>query len=63
MTNDETSSPAVSLEAMMLSCAIDAKKGRNIAVTDILRAFLHADMDQDVHMLLEGENFRANCQT
>jgi len=39
---------------MLLSCAIDAKEGRYIAVTDIPGAFLHADMDQDIHMLLEG---------
>jgi len=52
MTKTETSSPTVSLEAMMLSCAIDAKEGRCAAVTDIPGAFLHADMDQDIHMLL-----------
>jgi len=38
----------------MLSFAIDAKEGRYFAVTDIPGAFLHADMDQDIHMLLEG---------
>jgi len=38
----------------MLSCAIYAKEGRYVAVTDIPGAFLHADMNQDVHMLLEG---------
>ena len=50
----ETNLPTVSLEAMMLSCAIDAKEGRHVPVTDIPRAFIHADMDHDVHMLLEG---------
>ena len=54
MTKTETSSPTVSLEASMLSCAIDTKEGRHVAVTDIPGAFLHAVMDQDVHMLLEG---------
>ena len=54
MTKTETSSPMVSLEAMMLSCAIDAREGRYVTVTDIPGAFLHADMNQDVHMLLEG---------
>jgi len=53
-TKAETSSPTMSLEAMMLSCAIDTKEGRHIAVTDIPGAFLHGDMDQDVHMLLDG---------
>jgi len=54
MTKTETSLPTVSLEASMLSCAIDTKEGRHVAVTDIPGAFLHAVMDQDVHMLLEG---------
>ena len=54
MTKTETSSPTISLEAIMLSCAIDTKEGRRVAVTDIPGEFLHADMDQDVHMLLEG---------
>jgi len=53
-TKAETSSPTVSLEAMMMSCAIDAREGRHVAVTDIPGAFLHADMEDDVHMLLEG---------
>jgi len=36
MTKTETSLPTISLEAMMLSCAIDAKEGRHVTVTDIL---------------------------
>ena len=48
-TKAETSSPTVSLEAMMMSCAIDAREGRHVAVTDIPGAFLHADMEEDVH--------------
>ena len=39
----------------MLSCAIDAKEGRYVAVTDIPGAFLHADIEGIVHMVLEGE--------
>ena len=39
----------------MLSCAIDAKEGRYVVVTDIPGAFLHADMDEDMHMILEGK--------
>ena len=44
----------MSLEAMMMSCAIDAREGRHMAVTDIPGAFLHSDIEDDVHMLLEG---------
>jgi len=38
----------------MISCAIDAREGRHVAVMDIPGAFLHADMEEDMHMLLEG---------
>jgi len=44
----------MSLEAMTISCAIDTKEGRYVVVTDIPGAFLHADMDETIHMLLEG---------
>jgi len=38
----------------MLSCAIDAKENRYVVVSDIPGAFLHADMEYNVQMLLEG---------
>jgi len=44
----------MSLEAMMLSCTIDAKEGRYVIVTDVPGAFLHADLEDEVHMRLEG---------
>jgi len=46
--------PTVSLEAMMMSCAFNSKKNRYFAVTNILGAFLHADREEEVHVLLEG---------
>jgi len=45
---------SVSLEAMMMSCANNAKEGRYVVVIYILSTFLHAYMDQDIHILLEG---------
>ena len=54
-TKEEASSPTVSLEALMLSCAIDAKETRYVAIKDVPGAFLHADMEGIVHMMLEGE--------
>jgi len=39
---------------MLLTCVTDEKEGRYIEVTDIPGAFLHEDMEQDIHMLLEG---------
>ena len=40
---------------MMMSCTIDAKENRHVAIADIPGAFLHADMDEEVYMLLEGK--------
>ena len=57
-TISDTSSPTVSLEAMMMSCAIDAKENRYVAIADIPGAFLHADMDEEVYMLLEQDKKR-----
>jgi len=39
---------------MMLSCTIDAKENRYVIVSDIPGALLHADMEDNIHMLLEG---------
>lgn len=50
----DTSLPTVSLEAMMMACAINAKESRYIAVTNIPGAFLDADMEEEVNILLEG---------
>jgi len=39
----------------MMSCSIDTKEGRCDVVRDITRAFLQADMQDTVHMVLEGK--------
>jgi hypothetical protein len=44
----------VSIEALLLSCVIDAKEKRDVATVDIPGAFMQADMDKLVHMRLEG---------
>ena len=38
-----------------MSCAIDTKENRYVAVANIPGAFLHADMEEEVHMLLKGK--------
>ena len=38
-------SPIVSLEALLLTCVIDATEGRDVATADISEAFLQADMN------------------
>jgi hypothetical protein len=39
----------------MLSCIIDAMERRDIATVDIPGAFMQADMDETVHVKLEGK--------
>ena len=38
----------------MLSCIIDAMEGRNVATVDIPGAFMQADMNGTVHMIIKG---------
>ena len=39
----------------MLSCTIDAKEGRDVGIVDIPIVFMQVDMDDTVHMKLEGK--------
>jgi hypothetical protein len=50
---EESTSPTVSIEALMLSIAIDAKEKRHVATCDVEGAYLHADMTDTVHMVFE----------
>lgn len=62
MTNEEAIYPTMSLEALMLLRAIDAKENRCVAETEIPGAFLHVDMEGIVHMVLEGEIAKLNIK-
>jgi hypothetical protein len=53
-SKEETSSPPVAIEALLFSCIIDAKEGRDVATADIPGAFMQTDMVDTVHMVLEG---------
>ena len=46
--------PTVSTESVMLKATIDALEGRDVAVADIPGAYLSADMDNEVHLVLRG---------
>ena len=50
----DTTSPTVSTEVVMLTATIDALEGRDMAVLDILGAYLSADMDNKVHVVFRG---------
>jgi hypothetical protein len=53
-TKEDTSAPTVATESLMLSCVIDAKERRTVVTADIPGAFMQADMDEVIHMKLEG---------
>ena len=53
-TKEETSSPTVSTEALFLTSLIDAEEERKVVTVDIPGAFMHADMDELVHMKMRG---------
>jgi hypothetical protein len=55
ISRDDATSPIVSIEALMISIAIDAKEGRAAATADVGGAYLHADMDEIVIMLFAGD--------
>jgi len=53
-TKEETSSPTVRTESLLLSCVIDAKEKRDVATCDVPGAFMQVDVDEIVHVRLEG---------
>jgi hypothetical protein len=53
-TKEETSSPTIRTESFMLSCVIDAKERRNVLTCDIPGMFMQVDVDEVVHIRLEG---------
>ena len=54
-SKDETSSPTISTEALFLTCLIDAMEGRCVVTCDVPGAFMQTDIDELVHLKLEGE--------
>ena len=54
-TKEETSSPTVALESVFLTSLIDAKEGRKVATVDVPGAFMQSEMDEVVHMRIDGE--------
>jgi hypothetical protein len=47
-------SPNVSLESVIITSTIEAYEGREVAVVNIPGAYLSADMDEELIMLLRG---------
>eukprot|EP00957_Ditylum_brightwellii_P046792 3551275-Ditylum_brightwellii.AAC.1 len=54
-TKDETHAPTVSIEAIFITAIFDAMEGRDVAVNDIPGTFMQANIDELIHVKLEGE--------
>ena len=46
--------PTVATESVFITAIINAHEGRNVACFNIPGAFLHADVDKDITMVLKG---------
>lgn len=44
----------MAIKSVLISCTIDAKERRDVGCVDVPGAFMHTDMDDLVHMRLEG---------
>ena len=60
-TKEETASPTVSNDALMLSIMIDAKEGRDVATADVAGAYLHADLEDFTLLKVEGQSVDIMC--
>ena len=49
------SAPTVTIKSIMLTCMINAAEHRDVATVDIPGMFMQADMDELVHVKLEGK--------
>ena len=54
-TKDETSSSTMNVEALFITCLIDAMEGREVMTCNIPGDFMQSEMNELFHMKLEGE--------
>jgi hypothetical protein len=45
----------VATDSVFITSAIEAHEGREVITMDIPGAFLHAETDEEIHMLLRGQ--------
>ena len=51
----DTASPTIKNESVLITDVIDAKEGRDVSTLDLPGAYLWAEQDQVLHMVLKGE--------
>ena len=53
-TKQDSTPPTMAMESVFITAVINAHKGQDVGCFDIPGAFLHADLDEDVTMILKG---------
>jgi hypothetical protein len=53
-SKQETTLPTVATESVFITAVIDMHEGHDVACFDIPGAFLHANVDEDITMVLKG---------
>jgi len=53
-SKQDTTSPTVATESVFITAVIDLHEGCDVACFDIPGSFLHADVDEDITMVLKG---------
>ncbi len=61
-TKEQTASPTVSPDALMLSLMIDVYEKRDVAIADVVGAYLHALMDDFTVLKLQGDVVDIMCE-
>jgi hypothetical protein len=59
---DETASPTVSTDALMMTMLIDAWEKRDVGSADVVGAYLHADLEDFTLIKYEGESVDILCK-
>ena len=54
-SKEDTTSPTITTEALFLTCLTDAIENRYVVTCDVPGVFMHSDIDELVHLKLEGE--------
>ncbi|KAG7373305.1 reverse transcriptase RNA-dependent DNA polymerase [Nitzschia inconspicua] len=60
-SKEATTSPTISIDALLVSLMINAKEQRDVAMADVEGAFLHAWMDDFVLMKITGQSVDIMC--
>lgn len=61
-TKEETSSPTNGVDAFLLTLMSDAMEGRDVAIADVVGAYLHAEMDDFVVVKIVGREAELMCE-